>query len=429
MSLSDQTYDRLCQIIPGGVNSPFRSFHLVGGKARVLKRGLGSRVWDTDDREYIDLCCGWGPLTLGHAHPAVVKAIQEAAAEGVLFGAPTPWELELAEMVTAAIPSMEMIRFVNSGAEAVMSSLRVARSVTGRAKILKFEGCYHGHVAPLDAVGHEAQQQGGAVPLGATPAAVADTLLAEFNNLESVEQQFSNHPEQIACVILEPVTGSMGVIEADAGFLSGLRELCSRHGALLIFDEVLTGFRVDFSAQRRLNICPDLTCLGKAVAGGLPVGAYGGKAEYMKRLAPLGPIYQAGTFCGNPLTMRAGLAAQREYQKEGFFQSLGEKTEYLCERLRRLLPDALIANVGGMFSIGFGVKRLTCHRDAVGFDEKRFAAFFHAALAEGVYLPPSTWDSASLSSAHSYEELDLVIQKLTRAAAVIMEADPRGRAR
>ena len=419
-SLSEQTYDQLCELIPGGVNSPFRSFHLVGGKARVLKRGQGSRVWDMDDREYIDLCCGWGPLTLGHAHPAVVKAVQEAAEEGVLFGAPTPWELELARMVTRAIPSMEMVRFVNSGAEAVMSTLRVARSVTGRAKIVKFEGCYHGHVAPLDAVGHEAQQHGGAVALGATPAAVADTLLAEFNNLESVDRLFTQFPEQIACVILEPVTGSMGVIEADLDFLAGLQSLCKDSGALLIFDEVLTGFRVDVSAQKRLGVSPDLTCLGKAVAGGLPAGAYGGKAEYMKRLSPLGPIYQAGTFCGNPITMRAGLAAQEEYLKENFFESLAEKTAYFSKKLAALVPEAYVPHVGGMFSVGFGVKELRCHRDALGFDEQKFAAFFHAALAQGVYLPPSTWDSAALSSAHTYEELDLALQKLAQAASVIM---------
>ena len=419
-SISDQTYDQLCELIPGGVNSPFRAFHLVGGKARVLKRGLGSRVWDMDDHEYIDLCCGWGPLTLGHAHPAVVKAVQEAAAEGVLFGAPTPWELELAKLVTEAIPSMEMIRFVNSGAEAVMSTLRVARSVTGRPKIVKFEGCYHGHVAPLDAVGHEAKQHGGAVALGATPAAVADTLLAEFNNLDSVKQLFEEFPEQIACIILEPVTGSMGVIEAEHQFLEGLESLCRDKGSLLIFDEVLTGFRVDFSAQKRSGVQPDLTCLGKAVAGGLPAGAYGGKAEYMKRLSPLGPIYQAGTFCGNPITMRAGLAAQNEYLKGGFFQSLADKTAYFCEKLAALLPDAHVPHVGGMFSIGFGVEKLSCHRDAMGFNEQRFADFFHAALSEGVYLPPSTWDSASLSSAHTYEELDLALQKLARAASVIM---------
>ena len=419
MATSDILYDQLCELTPGGVNSPFRSFHLVGGKARVLKRGQGSRVWDVDDREYIDLCCGWGPLTLGHAHPAVVKAVTEAAAEGVLFGAPTPWELEMAREVTTAIPSMEMIRFVNSGAEAVMSSLRVARSVTGRPKIVKLEGCYHGHVAPLDAVGQEAEEHGGAVPLGATRAAVADTLIAEFNSLESVAALFREYPDEIACVILEPVTGSMGVIEATADFLSGVRDLCGEDGSLLIFDEVLTGFRDDVSAQHLMKITPDLTCLGKAVAGGLPAGAYGGKAEYMRQLSPLGPIYQAGTFCGNPITMRAGLAAQKEYQKDGFFRDLSDKTAFFCQGLRKILPQCHIPQVGGMFSISFGIERLRSHRDAREMDDKKFASFFHAALAEGVYLPPSTWDSASLSTAHTYEELELALQKLERAASVM----------
>lgn len=415
---SDSVYEDLCRLIPGGVNSPFRAFHLVGGKARVLKRGQGSRVWDLDDKEYIDLCCGWGPLTLGHAHPAIVEAVCEAAADGVIFGAPTVWERDLALEVTQLIPSMEMVRFVNSGAEAVMSALRVARSVTRRPKIVKFEGCYHGHVAPLDAVGHEAAEQGGPVPLGTTVAVTKDTLLAEFNSLESVTRLFREHNDQIACVILEPVTGSMGVIEAEHDFLQGVQTLCREQGALLIFDEVLTGFRVDITAQKRLDITPDLTCLGKALAGGLPVGAYGGKAEYMKQLSPLGPIYQAGTFCGNPVTMRAGLAAMKEYKREGFFEELAQKTRYLCDGLKKLMPDALAPSVGGMFSFGFGVEHLRSHHDAWKFDTERFARFFHAALEDGVYFPPSTFDAAAISIAHSQDDLDSALKKLARAASV-----------
>ena len=325
----------------------------------------------------------------------------------------------MAKAVKKAIPSMELIRFVNSGAEAVMSSLRVARSVTRRSKIVKFEGCYHGHVAPLDAVGAEAEELGGAIPLGTTTSTVKDTLLAEFNNFDSVKELFTENPEEIACVILEPVTGSMGVIEAQTDFLLKLRELCTSQGALLIFDEVLTGFRVDFSRQGQIDIKPDLTCLGKAVAGGLPVGAYGGKAEYMKQLSPLGPIYQAGTFCGNPITMRAGLAAMGEYQRTGFFEELNQKTKYLCKGLRDILKDSVISQQGGMFSIGFGIEKLMNHHDAFKLDTERFARFFHASLAEGVYLPPSTWDAASLSSAHTYEEIDLCIKRLERAASVL----------
>lgn len=419
LSRSDTVFQELCQVIPGGVNSPFRAFGLVGGKARVLKRGSGSRIWDLDDKEYIDLCCGWGPLTLGHAHPAIVKAVSEAVAEGAIFGAPTVWELEMAKAVQEFIPSMEMLRFVNSGAEAVMSSLRVARSVTQRPKIVKFEGCYHGHVAPLDAVGHEADEAGGAIALGTTSAVVQDTLLARFNDLDSVRALFQAHPSQIACVILEPVTGSMGVIKADHEFLHDLKSLCREQGALLIFDEVLTGFRVAASAQEMFDIQPDLTCLGKAVAGGLPVGAYGGRAEFMQQLSPLGPIYQAGTFCGNPITMRAGLAAMNEYKQPDFFKNLALKTDYLCDALALTLPDSVVPCVGGMFSIGFGVETLRDHRDAFQLDTERFARFFHACLAEGVYLPPSTFDAASLSSAHSFAELDLVAEKLKRAAKVL----------
>ena len=419
MQNSDQIFDELCQHIPGGVNSPFRAFHLVGGKARVIAKGAGSRIWDVEGREYLDLCCAWGPLTLGHAHPAVVQAACEAIQNGAIFGAPTRWELDLAKLVTQLIPSMEMVRFVNSGAEAVMSSLRVARSVTGRPKILKFEGCYHGHVAALDAVGKEADEAGGPVALGTTPRVVEDTIIAEFNNLESVAQLFRSHSQEIAAVILEPVTGSMGVIEAEHEFLLGIQKLCRDEGTLLIFDEVLTGFRVDTTAQEKLGIQPDLTCLGKALAGGLPVGAYGGRRELMERLSPLGPIYQAGTFCGNPVTMRAGIAALNEYQKPGFFQKLSEKTAYLCSSLQEILPDSLVPHSGGMFSIGFGVPKLRSHRQAFQFCSDTFSKFFHAALEQGVYLPPSTWDAASISAAHSSDDLELCLQKLKAAARVL----------
>lgn len=376
-------------------------------------------MWDVDDREYIDLCCAWGPLTLGHAHPSIVRAVTQAAADGAIFGAPTPWELELAKQVTELIPSMEMVRFVNSGAEAVMSCLRVARSVTRRPKIVKFEGCYHGHVAPLDAVGKEAEESGGAQALGTTAGVVQDTLLAVFNDVESVRRHFLDYPGQIACVILEPVTGSMGVIEAEHEFLAEIQKLCRTEGALLVFDEVLTGFRVGISAQQRLEIEADLTCLGKALAGGLPVGAYGGRREYMMQLSPVGPVYQAGTFCGNPITMRAGLAALKEYSAPRFWDSLADKTEYFCRGLNRLLPAALVPYCGGMFSIGFGVERLRDHRDAHRLSAEIFANFFHQALAEGVYLPPSTWDAAALSAAHNESDLDLCLEKLSRAAKVL----------
>lgn len=422
MQTSDSLFQELTRYIPGGVNSPFRAFQLVGGRPRVIKRGSGCRIWDVEDREYIDLCCAWGPLTLGHAHPAIVEAVTQAVAEGAIFGAPTPWELEMAKAVCRLIPSMQMVRFVNSGAEAVMSSLRVARSITGRPKIVKFEGCYHGHVPPLDAVGLEADELGGPQALGTTRGATQDTLLARFNDVESVKELFRLHPQQIACVILEPVTGSMGVIPARLEFLSELQTLCRNEGALLIFDEVLTGFRVHFSSQQLLGIEPDLTCLGKALAGGLPVGAHGGKKEYMERLSPLGPIYQAGTFCGNPITMRAGLAALKQYEEPGFWESLEERTAYFCGALAKMLPGSLVPHVGGMFSLGFGVSELHDHTDAHRFCSRTFAKFFHAALEEGVYFPPSTWDAAALSVAHSAADLDLCLEKLSRAAEVLLHS-------
>ncbi len=418
MSSSEKIYDQLCQLIPGGVNSPFRAFHLVGGKARVLVRGQGSRVWDADGKEYLDLCCGWGPLILGHSHPAIVQAATDALADGALFGAPTPWELELAIALQSFLPSLEMMRFVNSGAEAVMSALRVARAATGRPKIVKFEGCYHGHVAPLDAAGIEAEEAGGPVALGTTPAVVADTLLATFGDLDSVRQLFEQNPDQIACVILEPVTGSMGVIAASFEFLKGVEQLCHQYGALVIHDEVLTGFRVALGgAQTVSGLRPDLTCLGKAVAGGLPIGVYGGRADLMRRVAPLGPVYQAGTFCGNPVTVRAGIASVREYAKPGFFEELTSKTELLCQGLRKLFPQAYIPAVGGMFGFGFGVSELRDHRDAQGLDSEKFARFFHLALNEGVYFPPSTFDSAGLSQAHTEGDIEEILSRLSRVAA------------
>ncbi|MGE0489752.1 MAG: aspartate aminotransferase family protein [Vulcanimicrobiota bacterium] len=411
---SDKTYTRLSELIPGGVNSPFRSFHLVGGTARVLRRGLGSRVWDVEGREYIDLCGAWGPLVLGHAHPAVIEAASQALLDGAIFGAPTPWELELAELVRRAVPSLEMLRFVNSGAEAVMSALRVARAATGRSKIVKFEGCYHGHVACLDAVGLEAEEAGGSLAMGSSPSLVADTLLAIFNDLTSVEALLTQH--DVAAVIVEPVTGSMGVIPPEPDFLPGLRQLCDQHGALLIFDEVLTGFRVAAGgAQQLYDVRPDLTCLGKALGGGLPVGAYGGRPDLMQRLAPLGPVYQAGTFCGNPVTMRAGIAALTEYLKPGFYQRLDRLGERLCQGLAEIDQRMVVQRVGSMFSVGFGPSRLRDHRDARRLDARLFGQFFHALLAAGIYLPPSTWDAACVSWAHTEADLDEVLERAANA--------------
>ena len=375
-----------------------------------------------DGNEYIDLCGAWGPLVLGHAHPAIVKAVRQAASDGVIFGAPNRYELELAEAVHRCLPSMESLRFVNSGAEAVMSALRVARSVTGRSRVMKFEGCYHGHVGVLDAVGLEAAEHGGSLALGISPRAAEETVIARFNDLDTVAECFRKYPGEIACLITEPITGSMGVIPPRPGFLEGLRELCDEHGALLIFDEVLTGFRVALEgAQGLYGVKPDLTCLGKALGGGLPVGAYGGRRELMERLSPLGPIYQAGTFCGNPVTMRAGLAALELYSEPGFYERLDQLTQRLEEGWRDLEPDLLFQRVGSMFSVGFGVEKLVDHRDAHRLDTDRFSTFFHGLLEEGVYLPPSTWDAAAVSAAHTEAEIDEILERAAKVGSPAKE--------
>lgn len=394
----------LQEIIPGGVNSPFRSFKEVGGTPPVLARGRGARVWDVEGREYLDLLCAWGPLVLGHSHPAITRAVQQALEDGTIFGAPTAWELELARMVRSCYPSMEMVRFVNSGAEAVASALRVARAATARSRIVKFEGNYHGHVECLDAAGQEAEDLGGPLALGASPALAAETLIARYNDLASLE---GLPLDTVAAVIVEPVTGSMGVIAPGPGFLEGLRSLCDRHGCLLIFDEVLCGFRVALGgAQERYGVTPDLTCLGKALAGGLAVGAFGGSRRFMDLLAPVGTVYQAGTFCGNPLTVRAGIAALTAYAAPGFYDHL----EALTGRLAALGELGITCQaVGSLFSLGFGVDAIRDDRDTARLDRRRYAQFFHGMLERGIYLPPSTGDAACVCSAHTEEDMDRVV--------------------
>lgn len=400
----------LQEIIPGGVNSPFRSFKEVGGTPPVLARGRGARVWDVEGREYLDLLCAWGPLVLGHSHPAIVRAVGEALEDGTIFGAPTAWELELARLVRGCYPSMEMVRFVNSGAEAVASALRVARAATGRSRVVKFEGNYHGHVECLDAAGLEAEELGGPLALGASPALTAETLIATYNDPASLERL---PLDTVAAVIVEPVTGSMGVIAPESGFLEGLRSRCDRHGCLLIFDEVLCGFRVALGgAQERYGVAPDLTCLGKALAGGLAVGAFGGSRRFMDLLAPVGTVYQAGTFCGNPLTVRAGIAALTAYSAPGFYAHL----EALTDRLAALRELGLTYQaVGSLFSLGFGVETIRDHHDTARLDRERYARFFHAMLERRIYLPPSTGDAACVSAAHSLDDMDRVLEAAREA--------------
>lgn len=401
----------LCARIPGGVNSPFRAFQAVGGTPPVLVRGHGARVWDVEGTEYLDFCCAWGPLMLGHSHPDLVAAGRQALEDGSVFGASTPWELEFVEAITAAYPSMEKIRLVNSGAEAVASTLRVARGATGRPRIVKFEGCYHGHVECLDSVGLEADELGGPLALGASPGSAAETLVAHFNDLASVRSLLEIHHRQVAAVIIEPIPGSMAVTCPQPGFLPGLRALCDEFQILLIFDEVLSGCRVARGgAQELFGIRPDLTCLGKALAGGMPVGAYGGRTDLMNQVAPLGKVYQAGTFCGNPLTVRCGTANLRWLAQPGIYQRLAEETEFLVNSLRDLDKDLQIVAYPGMFGLYFAPRQVESHKDLDQVDLERYRTFYHRLLRRGIYLPPSSLDAAGLSLAHTRQDLERFVQ-------------------
>lgn len=401
----------LCARIPGGVNSPFRAFQAVGGTPPVLVRGHGARVWDVEGTEYLDFCCAWGPLMLGHSHPELVAAGRRALEEGSVFGASTPWELEFVEAITAAYPTMEKVRLVNSGAEAVASALRVARGATGKPRIVKFEGCYHGHVECLDSVGLEADELGGPLALGASPGSAAETLVAYFNDLASARNLLEAHQHEVAAVIVEPIPGSMAVTCPQPGFLQGLRDLCDEFQVLLIFDEVLSGCRVARGgAQELFGIRPDLTCLGKALAGGMPVGAYGGRADLMNQVAPLGKVYQAGTFCGNPLTVRCGTANLRCLAQPGVYQRLAEETEFLVKSLKGLDKDLQIVAYPGMFGLYFAPRQVESHQDLDQVDLERYRTFYHRLLRSGIYLPPSSLDAAGLSLAHSRQDLERFVQ-------------------
>lgn len=402
-----ELFAALCQSIPGGVNSPFRAFQAVGGTPPVLVRGLGARIWDVEGNSYLDFCCAWGPLMLGHAHPELQQAARQALEDGAVFGASTPWELEFAQAIEAAYPSMEQVRLVNSGAEAVASCLRLARGVTRRPRILKFEGCYHGHVECLDAVGEEADQLGGALALGASPGSAAETLVARFNCLESVRSLLQEHAREVAAVIVEPIPGSMGVVQPLPGFLEGLRKLCDQYQVLLIFDEVLSGCRVARGgAQELFGVRPDLTSLGKALAGGMPVGAFGGSRHLMQHMAPVGTVYQAGTFCGNPLTVRCGLANLRRLAQPGVYAQIAQRTEQLRQSLGQLPEGLQWVGYPGMFGLYFSPKAIQDHRDLARVDHPRFARLFHHLLRKGFYLPPSCLDAAGLGLAHTQEDVE-----------------------
>ncbi len=418
---SQELLEQAQLLLPGGVSSPVRAFRAVGGQPRFIARGEGPYLWDVDGNRYIDYVLSWGPLILGHAHPAVLQALEQAARRGTSYGAPSPLEIELARLIQDFMPNLEMLRFVNSGTEATMSALRLARAFTGRDKIIKFEGCYHGHADLL-----LVQAGSGVATLGlpdspGVPAATTrDTLVARFNDLEAVTRLFSEFPEAIAAVIIEPVAGNMGVVPPVAGFLAGLRQLTAQYGALLIFDEVMTGFRVHpGGAQALYGIQPDLTTLGKVIGGGLPVGAYGGRRDIMQLIAPSGSVYQAGTLSGNPLAMSAGIATLQALQDKPLWDRLLGAAEQLGTGLAAAADRAGIPiqqnRVGSMFSLFFSDAPVRDWATASHSDTERFARYFGSMLENGVYLAPSQFEAGFVSSEHSPEIIEQTILKADQA--------------
>ncbi len=411
MKRSQTLFRRAQLVIPAGVNSPVRAFGSVGGTPPFLQRGRGAQVWDADGRAYVDYVGSWGPLVVGHAHPEVVAAAQQAAERGLSFGAPTEPEVELAELLCRLVPSLEQVRLTSSGTEATMSAIRLARGHTGRHRIVKFEGCYHGHAdALLVKAGSGALTFGQPSSAGVPPATAADTVVLEYNNESALEQAFEREGAAIAAAIVEPVAGNMNLVAPRPGFLESLRRLCTRHGAVLIFDEVMTGFRVALGgAQALYGVTPDLTTLGKVIGGGLPVGAFGGRRDIMQAIAPLGPVYQAGTLSGNPVAVAAGLATLKLVQAAGFYDRLAATARALCEGLARAAREQGVpfsaASVGGMFGIFFRSTPPASFAEVLQCDREAFNRFFHAMLGAGIYLAPSAYEAGFVSSAHGEAEI------------------------
>lgn len=420
-------FEKSQRLIPGGVNSPVRAFRSVGGTPVFFKKGLGSKLWDVDGKEYIDYINSWGPMILGHAHPEVIAAVQEVAANSLSFGAPTGLELEMAEMINKLVPSMEQVRLVSSGTEATMSAIRVARGFTGRNKLVKFEGCYHGHADALLVKAGSGLLTFGEPDSAGVPAEVAaNTLTLSYNDVEQLEALFKKSGDEIACVILEPVVGNMNLVKPTEVFLKTLRALCTQYGAILIFDEVMTGFRVHLGgAQALFNIKPDMTTLGKVIGGGLPVGAFGGRKDIMSGLAPLGKVYQAGTLSGNPVAVTAGLKTLELIQAPDFYKKLSLQTTKLVNGLmdaaKKLNVKFSAQSVGGMFGLYFSETCPSSFEDVMASDKIAFNTFFHSMLDNGIYLGPSAFEAGFVSAAHTDADITATLVAAEKAFQKTLE--------
>jgi len=424
-SANQALFEKSQQLIPGGVNSPVRAFRSVGGTPIFFKKGLGSKLWDVDGKEYIDYINSWGPMIVGHAHPDVISAVQAVAANSLSFGAPTGLELEMAALINKLVPSMEQVRLVSSGTEATMSAIRVARGFTGRNKLVKFEGCYHGHSDALLVKAGSGLLTFGEPSSAGVPAEVAaHTLTLEYNNTQQLKELFAKAGDEIACVIIEPVVGNMNLVVPHMEFLQTLRELCTQHGAVLIFDEVMTGFRVHLGgAQALYGIKPDMTTLGKVIGGGLPVGAFGGRKDIMQCLAPLGAVYQAGTLSGNPVAVTAGLETLKLIQEPDFHTKLTAKTKKLVDGLVAAAKEAGVVfsaqSVGGMFGLYFSEQCPSSFAEVMQSNKENFNQFFHSMLDAGIYLGPSAFEAGFVSAAHTDADIAFTLEAAKKAFAAV----------
>ena len=423
-------FERAKRVIPGGVNSPVRAFKAVGGTPRFVKRAQGAYFWDADGKRYIDYIGSWGPMILGHGHPAVLEAVQKAALDGFSFGAPTEREVELAEAILARVPSMDMVRLVSSGTEAGMSAIRLARGATGRSKILKFEGCYHGHAdALLVKAGSGLATFGNPTSAGVPPEVVQHTLVLEYNNIPQLEEAFALHGKELACLMMEPIAGNMNFVRASLPFMQRCRELCTEYGVLLVFDEVMTGFRVALGSAQAVyarslpGFAPDMTVLGKVIGGGMPLAAFGGKREVMEQLAPLGPVYQAGTLSGNPVATACGLATLTEISKPGFYEELGRKAQLLISGLKAEADKAGVDfcgdSEGGMFGFFLFKDLPQNYARVMTTDNTRFNTLFHGLLDRGVYIAPALYEAGFISAAHTDADIAETVSAAAEAFALL----------